>query len=251
MKTSRWLLVIVLCYTGVAAQEPSVPLKGYTLFWHDEFNGHQLDPSKWQYHAPGKRRQAYNTPSSIYLDGKGNLVIMAQLKGDSVLAGIIDTDNRLNTTYGYFECRAKLTSANGIWPGFWLMSRTNHDHSKPETHGAEIDIFEYFSHAKKDSVAHSLHWGGYGKTHQVAGPVWGALGKGDNGYHTFGLEWTPNSYTVYVDGKKTHRIDRLISHVPEFVLLSVEVDASVAGPLNKAALPDKFIVDYIRVYKKQ
>ena len=188
--------------------------------------------------------------SSIFLDGKGNLVIMTSIKGDSVLAGIIDTDNHLATTYGYFECRAKLTSVNGIWPGFWLMSKSNHDYSKPETDGAEIDIFEYFSNINKDSVAHTLHWGGYGVTHHVAGPVWGALGRTEDGYHTFGLEWTPTSYTTYVDGKQTCKTNQFISHVPEFILLSVEVDAAVAGPLNKAALPDKFIVDYVRVYKK-
>jgi beta-glucanase (GH16 family) len=244
-------LIILLCSSTAAAQNPGrIPLKGYTLFWSDEFNGQRLDPSKWQYHGPFKRRQAYNTPSSISLDGKGCLVITAHLEGDSVLAGIIDTDNHLNTTYGYFECRAKLTSVNGIWPGFWLLSRMNHDYSKPETDGAEIDIFEYFRQYKKDSVAHSLHWGGYGVTHQVAGPVWGALGKGKNGFHTFGLEWTSTSYTTYVDGRKTYTTDQLISHVPEFILLSLEVDAAVAGPLNKADLPDKFVVDYVRVYKK-
>ena len=177
-------------------------------------------------------------------------MISAQLRGDSVLAGIITTDNHFSTTYGYFECRARLTRTKGIWPAFWLLSRTNKDYSRPETHGAEIDIFEYYSHSKSDSVAHGLHWGGYGVTHRVEGPVWGALGKGEDGYHTFGFEWTPTSYTTYVDGKKTYHGDQLISHVPEYILLSVEVDAAVAGPLNRADLPDQFVVDYVRVYKK-
>lgn len=220
------------------------------LVWHDEFNGTTLDPNKWQYYASGKRRQAINSPDCSFLDGTGHLILEARKLGNEIHAGMLATDDHFSTTYGRFECRAKLPQINGIWPAFWLMSRNNVEGSHPESGGAEIDIFEYFHNSNPDSVSHTLHWGGYGKTHAVAGPVCGKLQKTPDGYHVFALEWTENSYTTFVDGIKTSSTTNLISHVPEFILLSLEVDESVAGPLNVSQLPGQFVVDYVRVYQK-
>jgi len=230
---------------------PDIPVKGYKLIWHDEFNGNNLDKTKWKFRGLGKRGDAFNTETAIVLDGAGHLVIEAKIKGDSILAGIIDTENLFETRYGYFECRASLTKTPGIWPGFWLQSSLNGENGTPDANGAEIDIFEYFSHAKKDSVSHTLHWGGYGHTHKQSGPVWGALKKTVDGFHTFGLEWTPDRYSTFVDGMKTYSGSALISKVPEFIILSVEANRQIAGPLNRKDLPDRFIVDYVRVYKKK
>lgn len=249
MKIIFIFTILIIVLTHSFAQTPSIPLKGYNLVWHDEFNGNNLDRSKWKFRQLGKRGDAYNTPSAIRLDGDGHLVIEVSQKNDSVFAGIIDTENLFATRYGYFECRAIPVKTPGAWSGFWLQSSMNGENGTPGANGAEIDIFEYFPHEKKDSVSHTIHWGGYGATHKKAGPVWGALGKGVNGFHTFGLEWTPTSYTTYVDGAKTYSGNTLISKVPEFLLLSVEVNKQIAGPLNKKDLPDKFVVDYVRVYK--
>jgi beta-glucanase (GH16 family) len=231
-------------------QEQSIPVAGYRLTWSDEFDGKTLDGTKWKYRALGQRGDAINTESSVYLDGRGNLVIEAGSVKDKIYAGIIDTEGLFETRYGYFECRAKLPMIAGIWPAFWLQSSSNRDDTEPATAGAEIDIFEYFHHERRDTVSHSLHWGGYGRTHKVAGPVLGPMKKTNDSYHVFGLEWTPDSYSTFVDGVKTYTGNTLISGVPEFIVLSLEVNQQVAGPLDRRDLPGKFIVDYVRVYKK-
>jgi beta-glucanase (GH16 family) len=225
-------------------------VQGYKLVWSEEFNGNSLNRSKWKYRSLGKRGDAFNVPQAVWLDGKGHLVIEARAKNDSIIAGMIDTEGLFETRYGYFECRAFLTKTPGIWPAFWLQSSINGHNGIPSVNGAEIDIFEYFIHAKADSVSHTLHYGGYGATHKVAGPVWGGLKKTADGFHTFGLEWTANSYTTFVDGIKTYSGNTLVSKVPEFLVLSLEVNREVAGPLDPRQLPDKFIVDYVRVYAK-
>lgn len=229
----------------------TIPVKGYVLSWRDEFKGNNLNKAKWNFHALGKRRDAYDVPEAARLDGKGHLIIEAKSKGDSILSAIISTEGLYKTRYGYFECRAKLTNTVGIWPAFWLLSSTNVDNGTPELNGVEIDIFEYFIHDRKDEVAHTLHWGGYGATHKVEGPVYSKLKKTNDGFHVFGLEWTPDSYSTFVDGVKTNSSNQSISKVPEFILLSLEVDENVAGPLEKDKLPDQFVVDYVRVYKKK
>ncbi|MEO5564981.1 MAG: family 16 glycosylhydrolase, partial [Chitinophagaceae bacterium] len=116
--------------------------------------------------------------------------------------------------------------------------------------GAELDIFEYYPHANVDHVSHAMHWGGYGATHKVEGPVWGKLSPTPDDFHVIGFEWSKTNYKTFVDGKQTYSGDKLISHVPEFLILSVGVSQLAAGPLSVKNLPDQFLVDYIRVYKK-
>lgn len=230
----------------------NIPVKGYKLVWSDEFNGRSIDQKKWKHRGLGKRDDAYITVDAIRLNGNGLLVMEVRKSNDSILAGMISTELTYRPKYGYFECRASLTKAAGVFPAFWLQSSLiNDDHGTPEKNGAEIDIFEYFPNAKKDHVAHTLHWGGYGAGHQVAGPVWAPLKNTKDGFHTFSLEWTPESYTTFVDGEITYHGTSLISHVPQFLILSVLVDKQAAGPLNIQDLPDQFVVDYVRVYQKK
>jgi beta-glucanase (GH16 family) len=242
------LLLVVFLSFQPAPRTSSLP--GYSLHWADEFNGNALNRTKWNYRGLGQRGDAINDSSSIFLNGKGQLCIEVRRTGGKLMAGIIDTERLFETRFGYFECRAKLPHVYGVWPAFWLQSSRNQDFGQPSTHGAEIDIFEYFHNNRKDTVSHTLHYGGYGSTHKVAGPVLGALSKTVDDFHVFGLEWTPDAYKTFVDGVMTYSGNTFISQVPEFIVLSMEVDSKVAGPLNERQLPASFVVDYVRVYKK-
>lgn len=225
------------------------PLSGYHLIWHDEFNGKILDRSKWMYRGLGKRGDAYNVESAVRLN-KGCLVITTGVSGDSLTTGMVATEGLFETRYGYFEARVSLTNTNGIWPAFWLQSSLNGDNGTPEKNGVEIDIFEYFRNNRPDAVSHSLHWGGYGRTHHEFGPFYSNLMPKKDGFHVFGLEWTPDYYSTFVDGVKTYTGTTYISRVPQFMILSVEANQAIAGKVEKNKLPDQFLVDYIRVYQK-
>lgn len=246
---SLYLAYFLVNIGRLHAQADNIPVKGYTLVWQDEFNGNSLDKTKWDYRNTGKRRDAYNSRETVKIDN-GKLVIEVKRKKDSLLMGMIGTQGLFETRYGYFECKASLTNTRGVWPAFWLQSPYNTDNSNPQDHGAEIDIFEYFLHEGKDSVSHTLHWGGYGATYKKFGPFYSPLKKTSDGFHTFGLEWTPDSYTTFVDGVPTHTGNRYISKVPQYMILSLEAEAKVAGPLEERKLPDRFVIDYVRVYKK-
>ena len=68
------------------------------------------------------------------------------------------------------------------------------------------------------------------------------------GWHTFGLLWTFKEYVFYVDGKETWRTDAGgVCLLPQYMLLSAEV-GKWAGDITEAKLPDRFLVDYVRVY---
>lgn len=247
-------LLIFLFYCAIFnnPQQSGIPVKGYKLFWYDDFEGEKLNLNKWNHRGLGKRDEAYITQNAVTLNGKGQLIISAYTQNDSIFTGMVSTDNILNTQYGYFECRVKFVQAEGTISAFWLQSPLiNTPNGVPETSGAEIDIFEYLPHANTNSVAHTLHWGGYDATsHKVAGPVWAKLGKTSDGFHTIGFEWTANSYTTFVDGVITYTGDQHISKKPEFIVLSLGVNALSAGPLNVKSLPQQVVFDYVRVYKK-
>ncbi|MBC8034706.1 MAG: glycoside hydrolase family 16 protein [Chitinophagaceae bacterium] len=242
---------LILLSQSTAVSNGRPPVSGYQLIWSDEFNGSALDRTKWGFHGLGKRGDAYNTTKAVRLDRKGHLVIEASIQGDSIHTGIIHTANLFETRYGYFECRAALTRTTGIWPAFWLQSSKNTDGGTPEANGVEIDIFEYFRNDRADAVSHALHWAGYGSTHKMFGPFYSPLKPTEDRFHTFGLEWTPSSYAIYVDGVKTNEGTTYISQVAQYILLSLEVNKNVAGLPSLVDLPDSFVVDYVRVYKKR
>ncbi|MDX1286420.1 MAG: glycoside hydrolase family 16 protein, partial [Draconibacterium sp.] len=71
-----------------------------------------------------------------------------------------------------------------------------------------------------------------------------------DGFHTFALEWTPEKYVFLIDGLKYYEIKQAISHVDEYMILSMELPAK-REDLKDAVLPDVFVVDFVRVYKKK
>ncbi len=70
------------------------------------------------------------------------------------------------------------------------------------------------------------------------------------GFHTFAVEWTPKKYAFFIDGYKYHELTHPISHIEEYIILSMELPSSLEG-LKDSVFPDVFIVDYVKVYKKK
>ncbi len=232
------------------SQSPAF-LSAYQLVWADEFNGTTLDRSKWTHTHLGKRHAAFNRREAISLDGRGHLNITARLRADGTIStGMIATKGRFETTYGYWECRARLQDTGGCWSGFWLSSRTlGSIIDDPAACGAEIDIFECFR-PDPPLIGHTVHWNGYKEHHKVVtGGTYDAPELTD-GFHTFGLLWTAEEYVFYVDGKERWRTDQAVSRVPQYAILSLEVKprhARVARAIPR--FTDRFTVDYVRVYQ--
>lgn len=245
------LFMMVLFGLHTRAQTPKHIKKDYTLFWKDQFKGKSLDASKWDIRGEGtKRHHATVSADAVFLDGKGHLILATLKKGDQYFIGHVGTQKTLLTTYGYFECRAKMNTQRGPHKAFWLQSpevgKTDGDTAK---NGTEIDIFEYHTNKGTDIVYHNLHWNGYGTEHKSEGIQVKQEGI-EEGYHTFGLEWTPNSYIFYVDGKETWRTETAVSHRPQYMILSTEL-TGWGGDFSESDFPDYIYFDYVKVYKKK
>jgi beta-glucanase (GH16 family) len=111
--------------------------------------------------------------------------------------------------------------------------------------GLEIDVIVFFRGRLGGRATNGLHWGGYGENHKIKN--YRELFDDAGEWHTFGLLWTDSGYTFYRDGKETWQTTESISHVPEYLILSTIVGQRSTA-LKRASLPDRFMVDYVRVY---
>lgn len=227
-----------------------IPVEGYRLVWSDEFEGTNLDLTKWAYRHTGvKRGDGVVAEDTVSLDGRGHLVLTVRLHEGKYLSPEIATLGRYETTYGYFECRVKLQRQIGHFPAFWLQTPTIGQYlGDPGKSGTEIDIFEYLR-MEGDKVHHTLHWDGYGENHKTVNKIPTVPGFGE-GWHTVSLLWTEKEYVFYIDDIETWRTDTALSHRSQYIILSTIVGVW-AGDIRLATLPDFVYFDYVRVYKKK
>jgi len=149
-------------------------------------------------------------------------------------------------TFGYYEIRCQVPDEVGTWAAFWLYAPCVGKVGDGGRDGAEIDIFEAVWR-KKDQVNVAVHWDGYGEAHRSWGERVETPGVNE-GFHTFGLLWTPTEYVFTYDGKLVKRTSAGgVCQVPLYVKVTTEI-GEWAGDIAKAKLPDTFVVDHVRVY---
>ena len=222
--------------------------EGYKLFWEDEFNGNELDSTKWAVRGIGPIGIGFITSDALDIKN-GKLHINIFMENDSLKMSSVGTEGRLDITYGYFECRVQLPKISGNWASFWMQSPGISLGEDPGKFGTEIDIFENKVGKDGDFVSHNLHWA-YGPNQRSTGAFLSKIDGIKEGFHTFALEWTPKKYAFFVDGLKYLEIEEAISHVDQYVCLSVDPAPSIED-LDMTALPTTYIIDYVKVYKKK
>lgn len=223
---------------------PAPDGKTWKLVWHDEFDGAKLDESKWDV-PEGRRRDGWWSRKAISLDGQGHLVIGTLKQGERFLDGCVRTRGKFEHVFGYYVARIELQKQPGHWSAFWMWGPGVTRVGDEGRDGTEIDIME--KPWRDDRVQQTLHWDGYGKHHKSQGKVPRVPGV-MKGFHTFSLWWKPNEYVFYIDGKETWRTRAGgVCQVPLYIKLSDEI-GRWGGNIRNAHLPDRFSVDYVRVY---
>lgn len=235
----------------VKDHEPSyLPDGQWKLIWADEFDGTELDRSKWGFRLNfwGERFDAY-TDQGIVLDGNSHIelhrvekdgcYVSPQLQtGSNSFDLLKETRNgpwgkegfwpltkleepKFVTRYGYFECRCKFQKdPKTMWSAFWVQSPSIGARFEPEWCGIEADIMECF----KPGVSTCGNiMGGYGELCKEDGRVYYDLEETEDGWHTFAMDWSADGYVFYCDGKEVSRCNKHVSHVPQFILLTTEV----------------------------
>jgi len=240
-------LGLIICGLGLA-QDNLFTKDNYTLVWHDEFEGSQMNPNHWDHRGLGPRKDGVIVKESIVFDGRGELMIVTRKVGNEYHTGMISTQNKYEPQFGYFECRVKFHKAKGHWPAFWLQTPTMGSFiGDTKKAGVEIDVFEKNLALGPEIVQLSIHYDGYGTHHKqvLSRPLVPGINEG---WHVFGMEWKADEYIWYIDGKEMWRTTEALSHRPEYMILDFSIN-SWAGDISQAILPDTVWFDYVRVYK--
>ncbi len=218
------------------------------LVWSDEFNGTEIDTSKWNVLQKPRTGGWWHEDSLKVEDGK---LVMSFFKAPKFFSmGAIDSKGKHEWKYGYFEARIKLPKEQGHWPGFWLFSDKINTVGNAGRDGTEIDIVEAPWH-DKEAVSHALHWDGYNLDHKSTGHHVDVPGVRE-GYHTFAVDWSPYGYIFYVDGKETWRTDAGgVTEASCYFIMSDEMGGWSGDPKKAKNLPDNTYVDYIRVWQSE
>lgn len=271
---------------GKLPEGKTINLDEYELVWSDEFNGTELDRSKWGYNWWEVERKGGYWHEDMVSVEDGNLVIRTEYLDeplenyyydkwhDSIdfdeykpgyYTGVIRSN--YEQCYGYFEVRCILPAAQGLWSAFWMMNGEVENVDGSGQDGTEVDIFESFYYKDhwwgNDCVVSGIHYDGYGEGHKGD-----SIGKTfiENDpyteYNTYGLEWTKDEYIFYLNGVETGRLSTGgVSQNPEYLILSCEVsgengvasgDRNGAGVISKTPggnWPAEFKVDYVRCYQ--
>ena len=219
------------------------------LVFCDDFNGKKIDETKWNICGDQNRRGGLWLKKNAYLDGKGNLVLKfdKDKKTGKFAMSAITTAGKFTMKYGYIEARMKVSKEEGHWPGAWLTAQSTNKVGDMGRDGTEIDIVE-MPWRHKDEVSHALHWNGYSEDHASTGKHVKIPGINE-GWHTFAVDWSPDGYIFFVDGKETWRTNADdVYNVPLHLLLSDEMGGWSGNP-NKAKLPDYVYFDYMKAWQ--
>lgn len=261
----RWMAIALAALLAGCAGTPAgegAAGAGWTLDWSDEFDGKALDRAKWTFetggHGFGNNEMQYYTdrPENLRLED-GMLVIEARreaYQGRDYTSARIKTAGLVERTYGRYEARIKVPRGQGIWPAFWMLGADIKTAGWPRC--GEIDIMENIG--KEPATVHgTLHGPGYSGEHAFGSPSTLEQGAFADDFHVFAVEWEPKRIRWYRDGILYHTAspeqvkgDWVFEH-PFFVILNLAVGGHWPGyPDATTQLPQRMLVDYVRVYKR-
>lgn len=186
------------------------PGSGWQLKYQDSFDGNRLK-SNWIF-----REDSHFQRNNVEVSN-GTLKIKNTMDGAHNTGAWIESGPSFGRTgsrgqYGYFEARVRIRggAANGkIWPTWWVWGGNINENNRRNT--TEFDIFEYNGFALYDEPTSSHHYRNrrsvgindsrnFTSTNEYEAP----LGRDENGWHNWGLLWSPKQVSFYYDGRKVY-----------------------------------------------
>lgn len=125
--------------------------------------------------------------------------------------------SRFNFTYGYLQVTARIPGGSGTWPALWLLPADG-------APAPEIDIMENYGGSHQ--IQCTLHWIKAGNEQYSSGFARSPTNL-TKGWHVYGLLWTPNSLTWYLDGKAVYKYTgRHIPNQPMYFIANLAIDGA-------------------------
>jgi len=249
-----------------------------TLVWSDEFTGSTSqsppNPANWNYDVGAggwgnNELEVYCSYGSnaaacdpkmpnAYVGDDGYLHIVArQPSPGTYTSARIKSEGLQSFAYGRLEARVKMPAGKGFWPAFWMLGDNIKSVDWPAC--GEMDIMETVGTHTFTNVG-SIH--GTGFTGTAIGTEYKSPNnaKFSDGFHTFGILWSPKQIKFYVDDPKNVYVTYTPASLPRgalwpfdsekfFFILNLAVGGYWPGsPDATSIFPQEMLVDYIRVY---
>lgn len=254
----------------------------WKLVWSDEFDKPGLpDPAKWSYEEGFIR----NNEDQYYTSERkenarvenGMLVIEARKEkfknaafdpnatdkgrgrrsreyAEYTSASLI-TRGKAAWTYGRIEVKAKLPAARGTWPAIWMLG-TNRQAGWPAC--GEIDIMEFVGY--EPGVIHAnIHTKKYNHVQKTNKGDKITIPDASDAFHVYALEWSEQKMDFFVDDKKYFSfanegtgVDAWPYDKDQYLILNLAIGGAWGGArgIDAAAFPQRYYIDYVRVYQK-
>ena len=264
MNRLRLVLALQILFTFSNALGIVIGNQHRTLLWADEFNGKGLpDPSKWGYEVGFVRnneKQYYTAERSQNVRQEKGCLVIESLKED--FQGAKYTSGSINTLDKEsfegdirVEVRARLPRGKGIWPAIWMMGINIKQVGWPKC--SELDIMEFVGHTP-DKIFGTLHWWDSASEKENKHKM-----KGSNiitrdihtKFHTYSLERKGNTIRLFIDKNNYLTFSPPATAFentfagPLYILLNTAIGGSWGGEIDDTIFPQKFVIDYVRVYK--
>ena len=269
--------------SALVVRSKTRPQPEWELVWHDEFDGDELDSTKWSPNIWAPRKvndedQAYTEREKNIRVENGQLVIEAHLEDygeGKYTSGRIHTAGKGDFLYGRFEVRAKLPRGQGSWPAIWMLPSDPYKYSTTCEPGedwqgsatcdawpnsGEIDIMEHVGY-QMGHIHGTVHNEAYywAKWEQRKGRI--LIDGVDEDFHIYALEWSPERIDAFVDD--VHYFSYMNEGTgwnawpydePFHLIINIAVGGMwgrAGGPIDDSIFPQRLLVDYARVYQRQ
>ena len=260
---------------------PPVERPGWKLVWSDEFDKDGLpDPAKWDYETGFVR----NGELQYYTAGRsenarvenGTLVIEARKENFpnpnydksskdprksreflEYTSASLTTAKTASWTYGHIEVRAKLPAGKGTWPAIWMLGKNIGKAGWPGA--GEIDIMENVGF-DPSGIHTTIHTKAYNHVKNTAKGHRISVSRPSEVFHTYAVDWSEKEIVFLVDDQKVFEFendgkgnaDTWPYDKPQYLLMNFAFGGGWGGAkgVDPSIMPQKFVIDYVRVYEK-
>jgi beta-glucanase (GH16 family) len=258
----------VLSGMATTATSDAAPARPMAATFTEDFNGpagSAANSSRWNYetgdNVNNHEREWYTSGAANgALDGQGHLVITAKKEGGHTCwygpcqytSSRLTTANKFSAQYGHVEARMQIPRGQGMWPAFWMLGTNIGQSGVGWPKCGEIDIMENVGF-EPNTVHGTIHGPGYSGANGIGaaynGPVFA------DGFHTYAVDWSPNSIKWSVDGHvyetrtpaDVHGNQWVFNH-PFYIILNLAVGGYWPGdPNGSTPFPARLVVDYVHV----
>lgn len=278
MKKTLFFLLLTLCQQATAQE--------WQLAWSDEFNRDgRPDAATWNFEEGFVRNQEdqwYQSDNAWQEDGlliiearrehRPNPTYDANSRHWGRKRPYIDYTSACLTTmgkreflYGRLEVSARIPTAGGAWPAIWTLGKGMEWPSC-----GEIDQMEFYRINGRPHILANVAWGNDRRYDAVwnsrkipfthftdRDPNW------EQRFHVWRMDWDSLAIRLYLDDELLNEVplsqtvNGSIGHGtnpftrPQFILLNLALGGMNGGPIDNAAFPLRYEIDYVRIYERK